>query len=242
MGGIDDSSPVSRSSAQQLTELEHVESPHFGLEADLAHQLGAARNGVLGEVAVERLAILPRQRGALVPRGTRATPSHTCRPGGPRLDHQLRKLRRLLARHRCFERDAGVHALLGGDHLLLDADARCDRALVLERDGGGVLERDAGRVEHRHLVVRLAPAELARDHLADLAGDVVLGDQAFGEGDGDLAVLAALADVVDEDARALQDARVELLLALQVGAERREMRTGLDPRVVDEPAAGVRSR
>ena len=37
---------------------------------------------------------------------------------------------------------------------------------------------------------------------------------------------------------ALEDARVELLLALQVGAERRDVRAGLHPRVVDEPRCG----
>ena len=61
------------------------------------------------------------------------------------------------------------------------ADAGGDRALVLERHGRRVLERDPGRVEHRHLVVGLAALELAADHLADLARDVVLGDQALGE-------------------------------------------------------------
>ena len=42
-----------------------------------------------------------------------------------------------------------------------------------------VLERDAGRVEDRDLLVGLAALLLAGDHLADLAGDVVLGDEAF---------------------------------------------------------------
>ncbi len=87
----------------------------------------------------------------------------------------------------------------GRDHLLLDTDARRHRALVLERHGGRVLERDAGRVEDGHLVVGLAALELPADHLADLAGDVVLGDQALAQRDVDLAVRAALADVVDED-------------------------------------------
>ena len=51
------------------------------------------------------------------------------------------------------------------------------RALDLERHRRRVLQRDPGRVEDRHLVVRLASLELAADHLADLAGDVGLGDQ-----------------------------------------------------------------
>ena len=66
--------------------------------------------------------------------------------------------------------------------------------------------------------------------------------QALAQRDVDLAVRTALADVVDEDARPLQDARVELLLALEVGAERGEMRAGRDPRVVDDPAARVGAR
>ena len=62
-------------------------------------------------------------------------------------------------------------------------------------------------------------------------------DRALAQRDVDLAVRAALADVVDEDAGALQDARVELLLAGEVGAERGEVRAGRDPGVVDEPAS-----
>ena len=40
-------------------ELQDVERRHVGLEPDLPHQLDAARHRRLGEVAVERLAILP---------------------------------------------------------------------------------------------------------------------------------------------------------------------------------------
>ena len=53
--------------------------------------------------------------------------------------------------------------------------------LDLERHGRGVLQRDPRRVEDRDLVVRLPALELAADHLADLAGDVVLGDQPLAE-------------------------------------------------------------
>src|SRR5262245_41735226 len=107
-----------------------------------------------------------------------------------------------------------------GDHLLLDADAGGDGALVLQRHRRGVLQGDARGVEDRDLILALAALELAADDLADLAGDVVLGDRALAQRDVDLAVLAALADVVDEDAGALQDARVELLLAGEVRPER----------------------
>ena len=42
-----------------LSEIEDVEALDHGLEAELAHQLGAARNGCLGEIAIEGLGILP---------------------------------------------------------------------------------------------------------------------------------------------------------------------------------------
>src|SRR5207342_3500526 len=90
------------------------------------------------------------------------------------------------------------------DHLLLDADAGGDGPLDLERHGGRVLERDAGGVEDRDLLGRLATLELPADDLADLAGDVVLGDEALAERHVDLAVGDALADVVHEDAPALK--------------------------------------
>ena len=96
-----------------------------------------------------------------------------------------------------------------------------------------------GGVENRDLVVVAPALQLAADHLADLTGEIVLRDQPVAERHVDLTVATTLADVVHEDPRALQDARVELLLALEIGAERREMRAGLDPVVVDDPAARV---
>src|SRR5205823_8728708 len=105
----------------------------------------------------------------------------------------------------------------GRDHLLLDADAGGTRALVLERNGGRVLERDSRRVEEGDLVVRRTPFDLADDHLADLARDVGLRNQSLRERHVDLAVGPALADVVDEDPRSLQDPPVQLLVAALVG-------------------------
>ena len=86
------------------------------------------------------------------------------------------------------------------------------------------------------------PSSSPADHLANLARDVALGDQPLPESDVDLPVGNALADVVHEDARAPQDRRVQLLLTLEVRAERRDVRAGLDPRIVDDPASGVRPR
>src|SRR5262245_59614258 len=129
----------------------------------------------------------------------------------------------------------------GRDHLLLDADTRRERALDLERHGGRVLQGDPCGVEHRDLVVALPALELAADHLADLACDVLLRDEALAQRDVDLAVRDALADVVDEQPAALQDRRVQLLLALEIGAERREVRARRDPCIVDDPAACVRT-
>ena len=91
-------------------------------------------------------------------------------------------------------------------------------------------------------VVGLPALELAADHLADLAGDVVLRDQP----------LARAATLISPSSRhwrmsstktraALEDARVELLLALQVGAERGDVRARLHPGVVDEPLPRVRA-
>ena len=67
--------------------------------------------------------------------------------------------------------------------------------------------------KQRDLVVRAAALLLAGDDLADFAGDVLLADQSLGQRHIDLAVRPALADVVDENPRALQDARIELLVA-----------------------------
>src|SRR5207248_3223629 len=58
------SAQVSRSSRAARerdgsTELQHVESPHLGLEADLAHQLCSAWDGNLREIPVERVAVIP---------------------------------------------------------------------------------------------------------------------------------------------------------------------------------------
>ena len=58
----------------------------------------------------------------------------------------------------------------------------------------------------------------------------------------DLAVGAALADIVDEDARALQDRGLELLVAGLVGADRGDVRAGRDPLVLDERAPRGRHR
>ena len=84
------------------------------------------------------------------------------------------------------------------------------------------------------------PGLRACDHLADLTGDVAFGDQSLGERDVDLAVRAALADVVDEDPGPLEDARVEFLIAALVGADRGDVRPGRDPLVQTiGPRAGV---
>src|SRR5581483_9996098 len=91
------------------------------------------------------------------------------------------------------------------------------------------------------LLVGLPALELPADDLAELAREVRLGDQPLAERDVDLAVGAALPDVVDEDARPLQDPRIELLLAFEVGAERRDVRPRGDPRVVDEIAPRMRA-
>ena len=56
--------------------------------------------------------------------------------------------------------------------------------------------------------------------------------------DVDLAVGDALADVVDEDAAPPSRPR-EFLLALEVGAECREMRALLHPRLVDDSSRGA---
>src|SRR2546430_1746532 len=93
-----------------------------------------------------------------------------------------------------------------------------------------------------NLVVGRPPLELAGDDLADLARDVALRDQAIRERHVDLAVGAALADVVDEDTRALEDARVELLIAALVGADRGDVRTGRDPLVDHDRAPRRRDR
>ena len=58
----------------------------------------------------------------------------------------------------------------------------------------------------------------------------------------DLAVFAALADVVDEDPAALECVGVQLLLTLKVGSKCGEMRAGINPGVVDDPATRVRAR
>src|SRR3970282_573328 len=155
------------------------------------------------------------------------------------------------------ERDAGLHPDLahqllaarhgGGGQVAIECVAavpdlyerRQRGALVLEGHGRRVLKRDAGRVEDGDLLVRLATLELAADHLADLARDVALGDQPLPESDVDLPVGNAVAAVVHEDARTLQDRRVALLLALEGRGELRDVRAGLDPRVVDDPAPGV---
>ena len=100
-------------------------------------------------------------------------------------------------------------------------------AIARSTSSGTVAESwSAMPVESKTVIcsARLASLELAADHLADLAGDVVLRDEALAQRDVDLAVGDALAHVVHEDASALQEARVELLLALEIGAERSEVR------------------
>src|SRR3990172_7505697 len=125
----------------------------------------------------------------------------------------------------------------GRDHLLFDADPGGAGAFVFQRHRRRILQRDPGRIEEGDVAVGEAARFPADDHLADLAHDVALLDQALGERHVDLAVRAALPDVVDEDAGALQDLRVELLVAALVGADRRDVRAGRDPRVLDDRAA-----
>ena len=62
-------------------------------------------------------------------------------------------------------------------------------------------------------------------------------DQALAERHVDFAVVAALADVVDEDAGALHDLGIEFLVAGLVGADRRDMGARGDPFVHDDRAA-----
>src|SRR5918997_1048421 len=84
----------------------------------------------------------------------------------------------------------------GRDHLFLDADAGGEGAFVLQRHRRRVLEREARRVEDGNLALRGAAFDLAGYDLPDLADDVVLCDDALPQGDVDLAVRPALADVV----------------------------------------------
>jgi hypothetical protein len=103
-------------------------------------------------------------------------------------------------------------------------------AFVLKRHRRRVLERYSSRVKQGYLIVRAASLLPAGDDFADFAGDVLLADQALRQRHVDLAVGPALADVVDENARALQDARIELLVARFVGADRSNVRAGRDQR------------
>src|SRR5258708_23827759 len=58
------------------------------------------------------------------------------------------------------------------DHFLLDSHAGGERPLVLERDGGRVLQCNAGGVEQGDVLVRVPPLLFADDHFADFPCDV----------------------------------------------------------------------
>src|SRR6476646_9978736 len=107
----------------------------------------------------------------------------------------------------------------GGHHPFFNPDASRHCPLVFARPSRRVLQGDAGGVKQADLVVRGAASLAAGNDFADLAGNVALFDQAGAQRDVYLSVVAALADIVDEDARPLQDLGVELLVAALVGAE-----------------------
>src|SRR3712207_1327384 len=126
----------------------------------------------------------------------------------------------------------------GRDHLLLDADPRGERPLVLQRHRRRVLEGEPRRIEDGDVAVGGASFELAGDDLADLANDVVFRDHPFPEGNVDLAVGAALADVVDEDAGPLEDFGIQLLVPLLVRPYGGDVRALRDPVVLDDRTPG----
>src|SRR5206468_4292435 len=105
----------------------------------------------------------------------------------------------------CYRDASGVLRLLHGSTtqqaVILDAE----RAFVLEWHRRGILQGDARRGEDGNLGRRRPSALAAHDDLADFAGDVALGQEPGGEGNVDFAVGPALAEVIDEDAGALEN-------------------------------------
>ena len=97
-------------------------------------------------------------------------------------------------------------------------------------------------VEQRYLVIGAAALLLAGDDFTDLAGNVLLAQEALGQRHVDFAVGPTLPDVVNKNAGALQDARIELLIAALVGAKRSDVSARRDPFILDERFACGRDR
>src|SRR5215207_4752253 len=130
-----------------------------------------------------------------------------------------------------------------GEEGLERHDLRFDPALTprtVHRDRDPqVLDREAGRVEQRDLVVRPPPLRTAHDHVAEL-GHLIPAHGARGHAAGQLAASSGLCPLVAEQAAPLDRRQLDLGLPLRVGAQRRQMLARTQIRFTDDHAVARR--
>src|SRR5215204_372099 len=129
-----------------------------------------------------------------------------------------------------------------GEEGLERHDLRGDPALpprLVHRDRDPqVLDREAGGVEKRDLIVRSPPLGAAQDHVAELR-HVLPAHLPRGYAAGQLTAGRRLRPLVAEETAALERRKLELGLALGVGAQRGQMLAGAQIRFDDH---GLNSR